>query len=226
MNIERKQQFDPVDKENIILDKNEKKSSSKTFLLIASGIVILALVIWAVMNSGKNKTGEATVANIDSISQEVAPKDTQNIQVPTAATDSNTLPGNKNPRNTNPAGEEKATPIMEPGTDRPSVPKPAISRQNMKSVTEQVITVDRNNSAANVREVNYCNSDNTNCGSFKLMGEKAWLEKNFDGAFKYEETSRDEHSIYLKGNYNITLDLRTKQVLANNNMLYKITGFK
>ncbi|MEO6289071.1 MAG: hypothetical protein ABIO76_04090, partial [Ginsengibacter sp.] len=73
---------------------------------------------------------------------------TQNIQVPTAATDSNTLPGNKNPGNTHPAGEEKVTPVTEPVTDRPSVPKPSISRQNVKSVTEQVISVDRNNLAA------------------------------------------------------------------------------
>ena len=79
---------------------------------------------------------------------------------------------------------------------------------------------------ATVSVVDYCTNDNSKCGSFKMIGEKQWLEKNSDGTFSYKEASRNENSIFLTGSYNITLNLDEKVVLVNNNLFYKITGFK
>ncbi|MEP7109712.1 MAG: toll/interleukin-1 receptor domain-containing protein [Ferruginibacter sp.] len=81
-------------------------------------------------------------------------------------------------------------------------------------------------SETTVNSIDYCTNDSSKCGSFTWVGEKQWVEKNDDGTFSYQEKMRDENSIFLTGNYDITLNLEEKVVLANNNLLYKITSYK
>ena len=67
-------------------------------------------------------------------------------------------------------------------------------------------------------------------GSFRQTAEKVWIEHDINGnqAFIFNETNRDEWSVYLKdkGGKRITLNLWTKKINLNDNPLYEIIKFR
>ncbi len=96
-------------------------------------------------------------------------------------------------------------------------------KDSEKSVNKAVENVIKAESVSYV-EYLYSNSK----GIFKQIALKKWEEKNPDGVFPFNETARDEWSIYLfdpNRNISIQIDLYKKQILLESELLYTISNY-
>ncbi len=77
-----------------------------------------------------------------------------------------------------------------------------------------------------ITQVNYRNADNSITGDFRQQADGSWVETNYSGQYFFEETGRDQNSVYLRDtrgrDISIKLDTQRNVVVLNGQDYYTI----